>query len=433
MSHLKYSHLQDAGSHSLGDIKNIAIIASASRAGSSLMFHLLRQLPNIYALTGETVPLLKVNSIESILSDAISEPFRFDKETLSNLAVDLVSDFAVWGDEPDLRKDKELQDKYIHDLALRFALQWPDVDFNFSEFYYNAKTILSQSLHTGPFDVEEFYLELLNWLGRRHPVINPYYYDLPIEKISRRFPWMRIPDGPPSDTIIEEPPFILARPHRPITREELVNKTLLIKDPVNSFRFQFWANTFPNAQIRIIHLVRNPASSINGLYDGWLHRGFFSFDIRQFLPSALNIKGYSDRFAWGKWWWNFDRPPGWQNYAEANLWEVCAFQWASNNAAILDFLDGSKIEHCMIRFEEIVNTFETRSLAFSRIAEFLGVGGNVWKIMDHDLPVIQRTNMPYPFRWKRREREILNVINSADLARLSDSLGYPVKNKERWI
>jgi hypothetical protein len=44
------------------------------------------------------------------------------------------------------------------------------------------------------------------------------------------------------------------------------------------------------------------------LYDGWLHRGFFSHNLRAFSDPGgsnfrgLGIKGYSDIREYGKWW-----------------------------------------------------------------------------------------------------------------------------------
>ena len=41
----------------------------------------------------------------------------------------------------------------------------------------------------------------------------------------------------------------------------------MIKTPSNAYRLPFIQALFPSARIRILHLVRNPAASINGLIE----------------------------------------------------------------------------------------------------------------------------------------------------------------------
>ena len=54
--------------------------------------------------------------------------------------------------------------------------------------------------------------------------------------------------------------------------------------------------------------------------------------------------------------WRFILPPGWEAYASGRtLAEVCAFQWAASNTALLDAYDRLGRERfCEVRYEELV-------------------------------------------------------------------------------
>jgi hypothetical protein len=65
--------------------------------------------------------------------------------------------------------------------------------------------------------------------------------------------------------------------------------------------------------------------------DGWLHNGHFALSktLGPF-PIAVNI----DRGAFKE--WSFFLPPGWRDYNNASLEEVCAHQWLMANRLALD-------------------------------------------------------------------------------------------------
>lgn len=113
-------------------------------------------------------------------------------------------------------------------------------------------------------------------MRRVYSEVDPYYYDIPEDMVRAAFPGLARPSNPPNDVLmIEEPPFILLKPARKAADRGLASKTLVLKSTFNSYRMDFIRELFPDARISVIFLTRNPGASINGLYDGWLHRGFF--------------------------------------------------------------------------------------------------------------------------------------------------------------
>lgn len=82
--------------------------------------------------------------------------------------------------------------------------------------------------------------------------------------------------------------------------------------------------TFPDA--RFIHIVREPAATLNSMVDGWLDPDrFFTWQP----PCPLAIPDYPFRT------WNFPMPTGWQEVGDWPLAEVVAFQWRRMQENIL--------------------------------------------------------------------------------------------------
>jgi hypothetical protein len=350
------------------DVKRVVVIAAASRSGSSLLFTLLKKIPCIYSLSGESVPFYKLNgfSSDTFFSDQIPAGVSLGQEQRLSLSRDLLSDISLTAAENGAIREESALSCYIDDLALRFSLQWPAAGFTYEVFARLAQQAY-QAYRAGHkvFCLEGFYLELIHWLRREYKTINPYYYDLPVSMVREKFPGLGIPSGPPDKTlVIEEPPFILLSPRKNIQKNDLSDKILLLKSSADCYRLPFLKTIFPNAEISIIYLARNPFGSVNGLYDGWLYRGFFSHNLQAILKSRkqmLGIAGYSDRHAWGKWWWNYDLPPGWQDYIKKRLEEVCAFQWYSANNAVQGYLKKSGQSSCRVAYENITGSLASRT------------------------------------------------------------------------
>ncbi len=428
--------------HSLKDVKRLVIINSASRSGSSLLYALLSRLPQVYALTGEAAPFYKLNTAAGGFDPHASD--RIPTEQLdrvidySGLSRDLLSDLSLAGAETVTERIDA--DAYVVDLMLRLSLQWAGIEFDPSVLRNSILRVFECYARKNPlFNTEEFYLQLLERLHADWPGINPFYYDIGTDKVALRFPHIDVPVGPPSTGfVLEEPPFILQPPrHRPAP-DDLANRTLLLKSTVDCYRMNLIERLFPGADIRIIHLVRNPAATINGLYDGWLHRGFFSHNLEHCCggnsPDRLRIKGYSDVYPFGRNWWNFDLPEGWQSVADRELVEVCAFQWHAANREILGHLDETRRSSCRVHFEDIIRSSESRMVAFGRMLDFMGVASDQISALQLDaLPVVQSTLPPQLYRWKRREDMIARVLQAPRICEMAASFGYSTENLDAWL
>ncbi len=430
-------------SRSLADARRVVIINSASRSGSSLLYALLGKLPQVLSLTGEAAPFYKLNSridgFNPHASDRIPTELLGDVIDFAGLSLDFLADlYRADTESITARIDA---DRYIDDLLLRLALQWTDLELDETTLRGTIETAFTEYAAGHPlFDTEEFYLCLLEHLCRLSPRINPFYYDIGTDKVALRFPFIDIPSGPPTESFtLEEPPFILLPPkHRP-TVEDLGDKVILLKSTVDCYRMNLVERLFPGAEIRIIHLVRNPAATINGLYDGWHHRGFFSHNLAvrvggEAAPTPLRIKGYSDRYPFGGTWWNFDLPPGWEQFADRDLLDVCAFQWHSANAEILANLAETRHSACRVHFEEIIRSPESRRREFERMLDFMGItSSEIDSLRLHAMPVVQSTLPPQLYRWKQREEMISRVLAIPRIREMAAAFGYDDASREGWL
>ncbi len=427
---------------SLSDVKRLVIINSASRSGSSLLYALLGKLPQVYSLTGEAAPFYKLNADLGAFNPHDSD--RIPTELLdmvidhAGLSRDFLSD--LWLAETESETARIDATAYIRDLMLRLVLQWTDIEFESDSLRICVSGAFERYAATHyHFNTEDFYLNLLEQLHNRWPRINPFYYDIGTDKVALRFPFLDVPLAPPvSSFTIEEPPFVLLPPRRRPSPDDLSGKTLLLKSTVDCYRMNLIERIFPDADIRIIHLVRNPAATINGLYDGWLHRGFFSHNLEHCFdgetPEQLRIAGYSDRFPHAATWWNFDLPAGWQSFVDRDLVDVCAFQWHSANQEIQTHLSVSHRPACMVHFEELIRSPESRNKIFERILNFMTIPSDQLAILALDsLPVVQSTLPPQLYRWKNRHDMIARALAAPHILEMAEDFGYRSENMDAWL
>jgi hypothetical protein len=398
-------------------------------------------MPGLSSIGGECVPFYKLNGLsdDSMPSDLIPDSVLKDADT-GRISRDFLSDVSIGDASLYVFRDKALQERYINQLMLRFAIEWPCIELDIELFADVARQALSRHARAGKvFSRQAFYIELIRGLRAHYPEINPFYYDIPASLVRKSFPDINVPEGPPNHVaMIEEPPFILISPSRAVAKGDFINTTLILKSPLNCYRMNFIKRAFSNARIKIIYLARNPLASINGLYDGWLHHGFFSHNLKRYFSkkgdiNSLEIKGYSENAPWARWWWKFDLPPGWVEYAKKGLEEVCAFQWRKANEAIMEYLGSTKgVESLHVRYEDIVGDLWKRKAEFARIAGFIGMD-DIGSLRIETLPLIQATKAPRPKRWKKRGGLILPVVlNDRRVMDMCDSLGYPSEEIENW-
>jgi hypothetical protein len=182
----------------------------------------------------------------------------------------------------------------------------------------------------------------------------------------------------------------------------LSNYRIVEKTPKNCFRIPFINKLFNDCYF--VFLKRDGRSNINSLMEGWKAEGKY---VRgQAINISLNIKGYSENN--GK-RWKYVLPPGWENYTNKALEEVCAFQWVSSNATALDGLkkipDDRKIT---VSYEDLIsNTSEI----IKDICYFVDIpfDGEVRKL-SYRPPLVNYVTKPHKDKWKKNIDLIQNTF-----------------------
>jgi hypothetical protein len=140
------------------------------------------------------------------------------------------------------------------------------------------------------------------------------------------------------------------------------------KTPENCLRVPYLDTLFPDATF--VFLRRRASDNVNSLIEGWKARPRF---VKYRLPEPLENLGSlsGDR-------WSFVLVPGWREFRDAPLEEICASQYLACNEAVLDArsqLDGSRWVD--VAYEELVaspvaelrRVYGELGLAFTREAE----------------------------------------------------------------
>ncbi len=337
-------------------VEQVIGIASTPRGGSSVIAELLRRrAPELLQPNGETVPHLALARLRypdvSSGSDWLDGNAPPDGVEYIRAALGRELGFRV------RRLDGAARARFAVDLTCRLTMQWPNETFEVSEvgrYIEDACTDLTVEHGWEKYefrDAQAFHVAFLRRLTRDHPGIDPLYYDWTLTSLRRYWSGWPLPLGPPGDVLVEMPPFLLTWPRRCVTIRQVSQLPLLLKTSSDAYRLDFIRRLFPRSMLRIVHLVRNPAACVNGLIDGWLHRGFFAVRV---ADPELAIAGYSNRYPlWGRSWWKFDLPPGWRQMTDRSLPEICAFQWASAHEAIRDHLARTDADHFQVRFEDL--------------------------------------------------------------------------------
>ena len=394
----------------LASVRRLLVVVSSSRGGSTLVGELFRRSPALLTLRAEINPLFVVAGLER-------------EQRTAALAAELA---AETGRPAEQLTDEDRAD-FTAAVAWRLTAQWPDARIDAADVDRWVDETLRELAATDPAwsppafpDRVAFHLRLLAKVRAAHPTVNPWYYDIPPPRIRATFPDIPEPAGPPSDHLVEMPPFVLVGPWHRATPDDFAAAPLVLTTPRNSLRLSFLRSLFPSARMRVIHLVRNPAAAVNGLIDGWCHRGFFNIavDVR------LQIAGYSDVFpVWGRRWWNYDFWPGWEGWIEAPLAAVCAEQWRTHHEAVLDWLDQTGVDHHRLAFEDVVGSDAERRRSFGGLAEWLGDDG-VQGLAGLRLPALMATAPPRPRRWAERADDLLPAVTTGPVRDLAERLGY---------
>jgi Sulfotransferase family len=104
---------------------------------------------------------------------------------------------------------------------------------------------------------------------------------------------------------------------------------VLDKTCINVMRVPYLHALFPNA--RFVYIHRDGRDNVSSLMDGWLHDGHFALGkLLGPFPCPVAIDGGAFHE------WSFFLPPGWRDYNDVPLEEVCALQWLTANRFALD-------------------------------------------------------------------------------------------------
>lgn len=413
-----------AARNPLAAVRRILVIGSASRSGSSLLVKQLSQQPGFYTLIGESMTFLRLHNLagRGEDSDEIFHEAALTPISRRMLAEDLRCDMVVPARPLDVA-DAGQWLTYVGRLLLRLQVQWPATELPQSMLLdllvEDKNGVMRGGARKSP---HHLYLALAEILYKTCGVeLQLNHYDVgrvrSDSSLEPPHPWL----------LVEEPPFEFAPLCEAPCDEDLESGCLILKCPADSYRLGWIKLMFPMADLHYLHLVRNPAASINGLMDGWLSNGFFS---RRFSEDRLRIQGYSERNPAGSQWWKFDLPPGWEAVASAPLADVCAFQWMSNNAALLAHPDFAATA-LRVTYDDLL-TPTSRHAMFGRIAELVGLPRPIPHTAAATMPLVQATEPPVPGRWRRRESAILEALRRARSSDVADKLGYHVEEHCRW-
>lgn len=412
-------------------VRTVVVIGSSSRGGSSIFAEILRRTPQLLHFRAEVNPFFVMAGLSWPESgagcDALGAADLGGAE--ENLSADLAFDC---GTPLDTLPDDASVARFVVDLTVRLTMQWPTIAIALPDVRaaVTATLAMLRQEHGWPVggfpDAPLFHALFLARLRRVYPTINAHYYDLSRALVERHDPGAPLPDGPPSPLLVEEPPFVPIVPWRRASVEDLATLPVVVKTPSNAYRLPFLQALFPNAELKVLHLTRNVAASVNGLYDGWRFPGFYSHAVH--VP--LRIGGYTDRFPdWGGRWWKFDLPPDWQDWTHRGLEEVCAFQWRSAHLALLDWIEadpGRRDRVLRLRFEDVVGAAERREDLFGALTRWLGItlDAPLAHMLEGALPTVMATEAPRRQRWFERAALLSPILTDPTSRELMERLGY---------
>lgn len=195
---------------------------------------------------------------------------------------------------------------------------------------------------------------------------------------------------------------------------------VLDKTCINVMRIPYLHALFPDS--KFVFIQRDGRDNISSLIDGWRHDRHF--DLEQFLgpspdPVAINGGEFTQ--------WSFFLPPGWRDYNQAPLEEVCAYQWVGANRLALEAKARLPAEQWIqLRYEDI---FERPVEMFQEAFERLDVA---FTPELHDRCAnLQPTSIvkgaPKKQKWKEHNPEAIERIMPM-IRPMMTELGYDADN-----
>ena len=143
------------------------------------------------------------------------------------------------------------------------------------------------------------------------------------------------------------PPKLVQRPLNRLYKPDSIR--LVEKTPANSLRIPFLVEAFPDA--RFIYMVRRGEAVVSSLMEGW---------------KMWNRVPEGGTWTYSK--WHYLVPPGWQEFVDRPLEEICAHQWIESNRLAREDLDRLAADrYLLVRHEDLIADPSTN---YARILEF---------------------------------------------------------------
>jgi hypothetical protein len=404
-------------------VRELVVIASPFRGGTSLLTELLRGAPDLLHFQAEMQPILRLAGWTYPENGA-------DSERITGLTGDVrLLEWELGSDVGNPVNDWNGIDwsRFAQDVLWRWIVQWPGLPLGLAEVEGMLQRALDDQaagrLRGSDDPVRAVSLALLKMLATRYEAVNPHYADVSAVEIASILPGIPEPYGPHGGTVIEFAPLAIPKPWKRATREEVERTTVITKTPVNVYKLHALREFFPQARIRIIHLTRNPGAAISSYREAWLSSWFFNAPV----STPLNIAGYTEPGRPGSGdWWKLDFPPGWQDLTDAKLEEVCAGQWCASHTAILDFLAQNRdVEVFRLKYEDLIGTEAERIRVIDELANWLGTDRSHLLV-----PAIQgmapmnSITLPQPSKWYGNYAVLQDALNGADVLSIAGELGY---------
>ncbi len=158
---------------------------------------------------------------------------------------------------------------------------------------------------------------------------------------------------------------------------------LLEKTPENCLRLPFLQALFPDA--RVLFLTRDGRANVHSLLEGWRHPVLFP-GYRTPIPvtSPGQTRGR----------WAFTLIPGWRQWVDRPLVEICAHQWAVCNAAVLDYAaTPGALPLLTVRYEDLVAAPDA---TLAEVARFLDLRPADIPAYGRGLPEVNVVSAPGP-------------------------------------
>jgi hypothetical protein len=403
----------------LANVRDVVLIASSSRSGSSLFAEWLKQSVEFLQLQHEIDTAVKIASVRSIKNESDSDADDFALKSLETFAEAFFEELGHPVD-PDSKLSVET---VAIDLERSLRIQWPEEHWYLRSIIPMVAGIFMRLgwRFVRDFVATEFMLDICAQAISSGMQISPYRYDIPAGEIRARFPHLAVPAGPLSVTSDEETPFVIPRPWKRASMADVQGRTIVLKGPGNAYRISKLRALFPAARFRVIHLVRNPAATVNGLIDGWLYWNFFS---RQ-LAVPLAIDGYTDPSKpWTSCWWKFDLPPGWSRVRSSRLVDVCGFQWQRAHECILQAVAEAGLDVLHVKYEDFRSHSGQGLLTRRHILKWLGACDVTREQVALPSAPVMSTSLPRPYRWRDRKDLIEPVVRRPEIYDLARQLGY---------